>query len=106
MVAVAIVLVFLVLIILLLPFLLDLNRYRDSYLPILEQVLHRNVEVEDVRLTLFPTLGVQLRDVVIADDLAFSSKPFLTVPSVQVAVKWGPLLQRRIQVKRDRKSVV
>ncbi len=99
MVAVAIVLVFLVLIILLLPFLLDLNRYRDSYLPVLEQVLHRNVEVGNVQLTLFPTLGVQLQDVVIADDLAFSSKPFLTVPSVQVAVKWGPLLQRRIQVE-------
>ena len=99
MVAVAIVLVLLVSVIFLLPFLLDLNRYRDQYLPILEQALHRKVEVENVRLTLFPTLGIQLRDVVIADDLAFSSKPFLTVPSVHVAVQWRPLLQRRIQVE-------
>ncbi|MFA9562131.1 MAG: AsmA family protein [Nitrospirota bacterium] len=99
MVAVAIVLVLLVLIILLLPFLLDLNRYRDQYLPILEQALHRKVEVEDVRLTLFPTLGVQLRQVVVADDPTLSSKPFLTVPSVQVAVQWKPLLQRRIEVE-------
>ena len=99
MVAVAIVLVVLVLIILLLPFLLDLNRYRDQYLPILEQALHRKVEVEDVRLTLFPTLGVQLRQVVVADDPTLSSKPFLTVPSVQVAVQWKPLLQRRIEVE-------
>jgi uncharacterized protein involved in outer membrane biogenesis len=99
MIVVAIVLVLLAAIILLLPLLLDLNRYRDQYLPVLEQALHRKVAVEDVRLTLFPTLGVQLRDVVIADDLAFSSKPFLTVPSVQVAVQWRPLLQRRIQVQ-------
>ena len=99
MVAVAIVLVLLGLIILLLPFLLDLNRYRDQYLPILEQALHRKVEVEDVRLTLFPTLGVQLRQVVVADDPALSSKPFLTVPSVKVAVQWKPLLQRRIEVE-------
>jgi uncharacterized protein involved in outer membrane biogenesis len=99
MLVLAMVLVFLVLIILLLPFLLDLNRYRDHYLPILEQVLHRNVEVENVQLTLFPKLGVQLQDVVIADDPAFSSKPFLRVPSVQVAVQWRPLLQRRIQVE-------
>lgn len=98
MVAVAIVLVLLGAIILMLPFLLDLNRYRDQYLPVLEQALHRKVAVEDVRLTLFPTLGVQLRDVVIIDDLTFSSKPFLTVPSVQVAVQWRPLLQGRIQV--------
>jgi uncharacterized protein involved in outer membrane biogenesis len=99
MVAVAIVLVLLVSIIFLLPFLLDLNRYRDQYLPILEQALHRKVEVENVRLTLFPTLGIQLREVVIADDSAFSSKPFLSVPSVQVAVQWKPILQRRIEVE-------
>ncbi|MEX2492755.1 MAG: AsmA family protein [Nitrospirales bacterium] len=100
MVAVAIVLVLSILILLSLPFLLDLNRYRDQYLPVLEQALHRKVEVEDVRLTLFPTLGVQLREVVIADDPAFGSNPFLTVPSVQVAVQWKPLLQRRVQVER------
>ena len=92
MVVVTIVLVLLVFLVLSLPFLLDLNRYRDQYLPVLEQALHRKVAVEDVRLTLFPTLGVQLRDVVIADDLAFSSKPFLTVPSVQVAIKWNQLM--------------
>ena len=57
------------------------------------------VEVENVELTLFPKLGVQLQDVVIADDPAFGSKPFLRVPSVQVAVQWRPLLQRRIQVE-------
>ncbi len=100
MVAVAIGLVLLALILVSLPFLLDLNRYRDHYVPILEQVLHRKVEVQDVRLTLYPTLGVQLREVVIADDPAFSSRPFLTVPSVQVAVQWKPLLQRHVQVER------
>ncbi len=100
MIVVAIVLVLLALIILSLPFLLDLNRYRDQYLPILEQALDRHIEVEDVRLTLFPTLGVQLREVAIADDPAFTSKPFLMVPSVQVVVEWRPLLQRRIEVQR------
>jgi len=99
MIALAIVVVLLVLIVFSLPFLLDLNRYRDQYLPILEQVLHRKIEVEDVRLTFFPKLGAQLRNVVIADDPGFSSTPFLTVPSVRVAVQWRPLLQRRIQVE-------
>jgi len=99
MIALAIVFALLVLIIFSLPFLLDLNRYRDQYLPILEQTLHRKIEVEDVRLTLFPKLGVQLRNVVIADDPTFSSTPFLTVPSVQVVVQWKPLLQRKVQVE-------
>ena len=100
MIAVALVVILLVLLVLSLPFLLDLNRYRDHYLPILEQALHRTVDVQDVRLTLYPTLGVQLREVVIADDPTFNSGPFLTIPSVQVAVQWKPLLQRRIQVDR------
>ncbi len=98
-VVVAIVLILLVGMILMLPFLLDLNRYRDQYLPLLEEALHRTVDVEDVRLTLFPTLGVQLKNVVIADDVAFSAQPFMEVPSVRVAVQWKPLLQRRVQVE-------
>ena len=97
MVIVGVVLALVVLTILLLPYLLDLNRYRDQYVPVLEKALHRNVEVEDVRLTLFP-LGLQLSQVVVADDPGFSSKPFLTVPSVQMIVQWRPLLQRRVQV--------
>lgn len=100
MIAVTLVALLLVLLILSLPFLLDLNRYRDHYLPILEQVLHRKVDVQDVQLTLYPTLGVELREVVIADDPAFSSGPFLTIPSMQVAVQWKPILQRRIQIDR------
>ena len=99
MIVLAIVFALLVLIILSLPYLLDLNRYRDQYLPVLEKALNRHIEVEDVRLTLFPTLGVRLQNVVIADDPIFSSKPFLTVPSVQVAVQWRPLLQRRFEVE-------
>ena len=99
MVAVTIVLVLLVGMILILPFLLDLNRYRDQYLPVLEEALQRKVSVEDARLTLFPQLGIRLKDVVIEDDPAFSTQPFMTVPSVQVAVLWKPLLQRRVQVK-------
>ncbi len=99
MVAVAIVVVLLVGVILMLPFLLDLNRYRDHYLPILEEVLHRKVNVADVRLTLFPKLGLQLKDVQIADDPSFSAQPFIVVPSIQVAVLWKPLLQRQVQVK-------
>lgn len=89
----------LTLVVLLLPFLLDLNRYRDQYLPILEQALHRKIEVQDVRLTLIPKLGVRLKDVRIADDPTFSPTPFVTVPSVQIVVLWAPLLQRRIQVE-------
>jgi uncharacterized protein involved in outer membrane biogenesis len=84
----------------LLPVLLDLNRYRDRYLPVLEQALHRPVDVQDVRLTIFPKLGVRLRGITVADDPAFSPTPFLTILSAEVVVQWVPLLSRRIQVER------
>ncbi len=99
MVAIASIIVLFVLLIFLLPYLLDLNSYRDQYLPVLERMLHRKVAVGDVRLTIWPTLGVRFREVSISDDSDFSSTQFLTVPHVQVAVRWKPLLQRRIEVK-------
>ena len=96
----AIVIVLCIVIIVSLPVLLDLNRYRDRYLPVLEQALHRSVDVQDVRLTIFPKLGIRLLNITIADDPVFSPTPFLTIPSAEVEVQWLPLLSRRIQVEQ------
>ena len=100
MVVLAIVIGLCLIVILLLPVLLDLNRYRDRYLPVLERALHRPVDVQDVRLMIFPKLGVRLRDITVADNPAFSPTPFLTIPSAEVVVQWASLLSRRIQVER------
>jgi uncharacterized protein involved in outer membrane biogenesis len=100
MVGLAIVIGLCLVVILLLPVLLDLNRYRDRYLPVLEQLLHRPVDIQDVRLTIFPKPGVRLRGITVADDPAFSPDPFVTIPSAEVMVQWAPLLSRRIQVER------
>lgn len=88
--------------ILFLPVLLDLNRYRDRYLPVLEQALHRPVEIQDVRLTLFPQLGVRMQGMTIGDDPSFSPQPFVTIPSAAVEIQWLPLLRRQIQVEHVR----
>ncbi len=98
MVGLALVIGLIFVIIFLLPVLLDVNRYRDRWMPVLEQALQRPVDVENARLTIFPTLGIRLEGITIADDPAFSSLPFVTIPSAQVVVQWLPLLHRRIQV--------
>jgi uncharacterized protein involved in outer membrane biogenesis len=100
MVGVVIVIVLCGVTILFLPVLLDMNRYRDWYLPSLEQAFQRPVDVQDVRLIIFPKLGVRVRGITIADDLAFSPTPFVTIPSAEVVVRWAPLLSRQIQVAR------
>ncbi|MDX1412006.1 MAG: AsmA family protein [Nitrospirales bacterium] len=81
-----------------LPYLVDLNAYRDQYLPVVEQALGRKVKIGDIRLTIIPRLGFQLQDVAIADDSDFSPTHFLTIPTLTVTVQWIPLLHRRIQV--------
>ena len=94
------VLAFFLLLIIALPFLLDLNRYRDQYLPLLERTLQRKVELGDVRLSLVPSLGLHVKEIHVADDPAFSKDPFLVVPSAEVIIAWKPLLKRRIQVEK------
>lgn len=98
MVGFALVIGFVLVLIFLLPVLLDVNRYRDRWMPVLEQALQRPVNIEDARLTIFPALGIRLRGMTIADDPAFSPLPFVTIPSAQVVVQWLPLLHCRIQV--------
>ena len=88
-----------VLIIIILPFVVDLNQYRDQYIPLVEDVLNRKVNVENVRLTIIPHLGMQLDGVKIHDDPKFSPHPFLTVSTVQVAVKWAPLLSKEVHIE-------
>jgi AsmA protein len=85
-------------VIVLLPYVVDLARYRDYYVPEIEQALGRPVEVKHVRLSVFPRLGVRLGDMAIADDPAFGSAPFLEVPEAEMSVQWLPLLKGRVQV--------
>ncbi len=86
--------------ILLLPFIIDLNQYRDEYLPLLEQAVQRNISIQDLSLTVFPALGVRCQEVTIADDSTFSSKPFLEAPSLLLTIKWLPLFRGQIQIER------
>ena len=102
MVGLALIIVLVMVGILFLPVLLDLNRYRDRYLPVLEQALHRPVEIQDVRLTLFPQLGVRMQGMTIGDDPSFSPQPFVTIPSAEVEIQWLALLRRQIQVEHVR----
>ena len=54
-----------------LPFLINLNKYQDQYKPLLEQALNRTVEVQDIRLTIWPRLGVRVGRLTILDDPSF-----------------------------------
>jgi len=91
--------VLLVILVILLPIIVDLNQYQGHYRPIIEEALKRKIELKDIRLTIFPRLGVRIAGFAVLDDPTFSSDPFASLTSLDVGVKLRPLLSKRVEVE-------
>jgi AsmA protein len=94
-----IVVVLVVGVILSLPFLIDLNKYQDQYKPLIEDALNRKVQLQDIRLTIWPRIGARVAGFVVLDDQAFGSTPFTSLTSLDVGVKLMPLLSGKVEVE-------
>ncbi len=77
-----------------LPFLIDANQFRPRLEQELTKVLGRDVQLGDLKLSLFSG-GVTASELSIADDPAFSKSPFLTAKSLSVGVELQPLIFSR-----------
>lgn len=84
---------------LLLPFIVDLNKYQDQYRPLIEEALNRKVTLEDIRLTIWPRLGARVAGFTVIEDPAFGTGPFASLSSVDVGVKLMPLLSGKVEVE-------
>lgn len=82
-----------------LPFLIDLNKYQDQYKPRLEDALNRKVQLQDIRLTIWPRLGARVAGFAVLDDPAFGGTPFTSLTSLDVGVKLMPLLSGKVEVE-------
>ncbi len=82
-----------------LPFLIDLNRYQDQYRPLIEDALNRKVQLQDIRLTIWPRIGARVAGFVVLDDPAFGSSPFASLTSLDIGVKLMPLLSGTVEVE-------
>ncbi|MCE3225159.1 MAG: hypothetical protein K0S58_3339 [Nitrospira sp.] len=82
-----------------LPFLIDLNTYQDRYRPLIEEALNRKVELKDIRLTLWPRIGARIGGFVVQDDPAYRTGPFASLSSLDVGVKLLPLLGGKVEVE-------
>jgi uncharacterized protein involved in outer membrane biogenesis len=85
--------------VLLLPFLIDLNNYKDRYQPMIEEALNRKIVLNDLRLTIIPRIGVRIAGFTVMDDPAFSQTPFASLTSLDVGIKLIPLLTGRVEVE-------
>jgi len=86
-------------VILALPFLIDLNKYQDQYKPLIEDALNRKVQLQDIRLTIWPRIGARVAGFAVLDDPAFGSSPFTSLTSLDVRVKLLPLLSGKVEVE-------
>lgn len=74
-----------------LPFLVDVNRYRPQIEEQLQSALGRKVQIGNVNLALFSG-GVNVEKIAIGEDPAFGSDQFVMARSLDVGVEMLPLL--------------
>ena len=98
-ITVGLIIALLIVAVLLLPFLVDLNSYKDQYQPMIEEALNRKITVNDLRLTMIPRIGVRIAGFTVMDDPTFSKTPFASLDSLDIGVKLLPLLTGRVEIE-------
>jgi len=86
-----IVVALLLVIVLAIPFLINVNQFRPRLEAALTQALGREVKLGDLKLSILSG-SVQASDLDIADDAAYSKTPFVRAKSLKVGVELEPLL--------------
>jgi len=92
-------LIFLTGIALALPFFVDLGQYQDHFKPVIEKVLNRKIQFESIHLMIWPRLGMRVDGFAILDDPSFNPARLASLNSLDVGVKFLPLLSGRIDVE-------
>jgi uncharacterized protein involved in outer membrane biogenesis len=85
-------------VVLVVPAFVDLGRFKRTYLPLVEDALHRRVDVGEVRLRLIPAPSIQLSKLTVSDSPAFPDNTFFAAEQVQLRLKFWPLLRGRFEV--------
>src|SRR5260370_1024135 len=88
------VVVVLILVAVLLPFVIDANRFRPEIESSLNTALNRKVDIGNIRLTILSG-GVTVENITISDDPSFHTGPFLRAKSLSVNLELLPLIFSR-----------
>lgn len=83
---------------LLAPAFVDLGVFKGSYLPLVEDALHRHIDVGEVRLSLIPRPSIQLSNLKVSDSPAYPTNTFFAAEQLQLRLKLWPLLRGRFEV--------
>jgi AsmA protein len=82
-----------------LPYIVDVNRYRGQLQAAIQEQLRREVSLGTMELSLFPP-GLRVQDAVIGEDPAFATgRPFVRIEELYVGPKLLPLLSGRFELR-------
>ena len=76
------------------------NSKKPELLAQVEKQIGRKLTIEEIGVGVFPSIGVRLKAVTLSDDPAFSDEPFVVCENVSINVKLGPLLKKKVEIKR------
>ena len=89
-----------VLLVLVLPPLLNVNRFRRQTAGSIAASLGRPVHMDSLTLSLLPLPALTLTNFVVSEDPAFGSEPVLRANSVRATFRWSSLWRRRVEFSR------
>lgn len=77
----------------------DPNDYKDSIAEKVREDTGRNLQIEgDIRLTVYPWLGIELNGITLSNAAGFGDKPFLKTSLVKARAKLLPLLRKQLEM--------
>ena len=89
-----------ILTLLVLPFFIDANDYKPEISKIVHDATGRNVQIENINLSIFPWIGVTLKGVQLENTAGFQQPYILSVKKIDVQLELIPLLNQQYEVKR------
>ncbi len=78
------------------------QKLRAMVVPRIEAAVGRDVELNAVRLKIFPRIAVRLEDLIIANPPGFSQEPAVRLEALELQVGFWPLLRRQFDLRQVR----
>src|SRR5579859_2917961 len=82
-----------------LPFLINPNRFKDDIAAAVKERTGRELVIQgDIKLSIFPWLGMQIGPMELSNAQGFGATPFASISETDVHVRFWPLLHHQVDV--------
>ncbi|MGA9573447.1 MAG: AsmA family protein [Lysobacterales bacterium] len=82
-----------------LPMIVDPNNYKEEISAAVSKKTGRDLNIGgDIKWSVFPSIGLELSDVTLANQSGFGDQPMLDIGEAGISVKFLPLLKRKVEV--------